>query len=516
MTGLLLALLHLYSQASSEAAATPPPIGEIEIDRKEVFDTSREDEDHWIFRLANTLHIATRETVIRHELLFAPGDPLDPELLAQTERNLRAYSFLRNARVTHSPDKDGTARVKVETWDSWSTELQLGFATAGDVQTWMIGVAEKNLLGRGKHLEAARRSEIDRDSTTLFYRDPRIAGSRLAAELVFSDLSDGGFAGFGLRHPFYSTLTPWGFSFGLNGFDRLDPLYSGGEKVSELRHVHRGGEFEFARALARSSTSATRLHLAYRRWEDEVDSDLRSFGVIEAGLSLRRHRYLKLTHVNAFEKPEDFNLGQEAAAFFGVSAEALGGEPGNVFFVFLEEKRGFLLGRERFLLGRLAWRARHRRGQIENSLAVAQADYYHKLSPRRLIAASAQLRYGMRLDPEVQLSLGADTGLRGYPVRQFTGDRSLLLTAEHRWFVADEVARLISLGLAGFVDAGYVWPEGESMVLGDLRADLGVGLLIGRNRLSSRRGVRLDLGYALSPVPGRSRWLFSAGSQIGF
>lgn len=497
-------------------ANAAPLIGEIEIERKEIFDPAREDEDHWIFRLANTLHIATREAVIRQELLFAPGDPLDPELLAQTERNLRAFSFLRNARVTHSQTSEGTAKVKVETWDSWSTELQVGFATAGDVGTWVIGVAEKNLLGRGKHLEVARRSDIDRDSGTILYRDPRIAGSRLSTEAMVSDLSDGRLAAFRLSRPFYSTLTPWAFFFGVNGFDRLDPLYDDGEKVTELRHVRRGGEFELARALSRSSTSAVRFHLAYRRWEDEVARDLRSFGVIEVGLSLRRHRFLKLTHVNAFENPEDFNLGREAAAFFGVSTEALGGEPANAVFVLLEERRGFQLGSERFVLARLGWRARHRHRRVENSLAVAQADYYHKVSPRQLIAASAQFRYGARLDPEIQLSLGADTGLRGYPVRQFTGNRSLLLTAEHRWFVADEIARLISIGLAGFVDAGYVWPEGESVALGDLRADLGIGLLIGRNRFSSRRGMRLDLAYALHPVPGRSRWLFSAGSQIGF
>jgi hypothetical protein len=515
----LLPIILLFApiRGSTPDAAPPAPrIGEIEIDRKEIFDPSRHDERHWIFRLANKLHIATREPVIRQELLFAPGEPLDPELLAQTERNLRAFSFLRNARITSEPGDDGTAKVKVETWDAWSTELQLGFATAGNVGTWVVGVAERNLLGRGKLLEVARRSEIDRDSGTVIYRDPRIAGSRLAAEAVLSDLSDGGLGAFSLGRPFFSTLNRWAFRLGVSAFDRLDPLYANGEKVTELRHVRRGGELEFARALSRSSTSALRLHLAYRRWEDEVASDLRSFGVLEAGLTLRKHNFLKLTHVNAFENPEDFNLGHEASVFVGWSAEALGGEPGRSLFFFLEERRGFRLGREHFVLGKLSWGARHRRGKLENGMATAQADYYHKLSPRRLLAGSAQFRYGSRLDPEVQLTLGADTGLRGYPVRQFTGNRSLLLAGEHRWFIADEVARLLSIGLAGFVDAGFVWPEGESLALGDMRTDLGISLLIGRNRFSSRRGLRLDLAYALQPVPGRSRWLFSAGSRIGF
>ena len=53
----------------------------------------------WAFRVADRLHIRTREEIIRQELLFAPGDPLDKEAIAQTERNLRALVFLRDARI---------------------------------------------------------------------------------------------------------------------------------------------------------------------------------------------------------------------------------------------------------------------------------------------------------------------------------------------------------------------------------------------------------------------------------
>jgi hypothetical protein len=102
-------------------------------------------------------------------------------------------------------------------------------------------------------------------------------------------------------------------------------------------------------------------------------------------------------------------------------------------------------------------------------------------------------------------------------VRQFNGDRSLLLSFEGRWFLADDVLRLVSLGIAGFVDSGFAWPEGTKVALDDLRSDVGVSLLLGANRVSaSRPGVRFDLAYALHPIAGRSPWLFSAGSQVGF
>ncbi len=64
--------------------------------------------------------------------------------------------------------------------------------------------------------------------------------------------------------------------------------------------------------------------------------------------------------------------------------------------------------------------------------------------------------------------------------------------------MADDVGQLVSLGLAAFLDSGYVWPETETGDLADLKTGIGVSLLLGSNRLSSRGGVRFDLGYVLS------------------
>ena len=496
--------------------ADAPRIRAVEVRCNEVFETNREKRSFWFFRLANRLHILTREEQVRQELLFAEGDLLDAEAVGQTERNLRAFPYLRDARISTVPAGDGVVDVRVETWDSWSTQLELGIATAGDVVVWSAGISEKNLLGRGKHLELSYRSDIDRDSGTLYYRDGRVLGSRIATALTLSNRSDGRLADLGVARPFFALSTPWAFAARISGFDQLDPLYAAGEKVQELRHVRQFGDVELARAVKRSRSSALRFHGGYRHVEDEVGTDRRDFGIARIGLSFRRHDFLKVTHVNNFEVADDFNLGDEASAFVGLSTPALGGEPGQVLFFFVEERRGRSLGREHFIQARATWQARRRHGDLEQNVASFEIDYYNKLAPRRLLAASVQLVYGSNLDPEFQLSRGAESGLRGYPVRQFTGSRSLLLTAEKRFFIADDVARIASIGLAAFFDAGYAWPEGERLRLADLKSDVGVGLLIGRNRLASRRGLRFDLAYALQPLTGRSPWLFSVGSRIGF
>lgn len=506
------------------ATLSPPPsapiIDSVEILIEDVFEDGGLTPDSWVYRLGNQLHVETKESVIRRELLFQEGEPLDPEALAQTERNLRALSFLRRARVEAQPIEaggTGLVRVRVVVGDSWSTIPEGRLAKVGNEWVWGIGATEGNLFGLGKEIQALHSSGLDRDETYVLYRDPRLLGSRVALTSFYSDASDGHHGSFVAHRPFYSLDSRLSFRAGFEDFDRLDPLYEDGERVEELRHRRRYADFEVARAVRRQEASALRLHLGYRFSEDEVDLETRKFGIVQVGLTSVQHDFRKVTHVNRFERTEDVNLGNEAAAFLSVSAPSLGGEPGRSYFFFLSERRGFALSPRGFLLGAASWQARHRGGGIENGIARFRLDLVQKLSPRRTLLAKADFQHGTKLDPEVQLRLGAESGLRGYPVRQFNGSRSLLLSVEGRWFLADDVLRLVSLGVAGFVDSGFAWPEGTKVAIKDLRSDIGVSLLLGTNRMSaSRPGVRFDLAYALHPVEGRSPWLFSAGSSVGF
>jgi hypothetical protein len=186
-------------------------------------------------------------------------------------------------------------------------------------------------------------------------------------------------------------------------------------------------------------------------------------------------------------------------------------------FLSLARSQGFQFGPEHVLIGSVNSGARHRQGHWENILTEARIRYLRKHAVRHALVGIVEFRHGAKLDPEVQFLLGAETGLRGYPVRQFAGTRSLLLTAEERWFVADDIGQLFSVGAAAFVDSGFAWPERQHVDLADLRTSLGAGLLIGRNRLSTRtRGLRFDLAYAVKTVSGQGRWVFTAGSAIEF
>jgi outer membrane translocation and assembly module TamA len=100
-------------------------------------------------------------------------------------------------------------------------------------------------------------------------------------------------------------------------------------------------------------------------------------------------------------------------------------------------------------------------------------------------------------------------------VNQWVGTRSVLFASEARLFVAEDVGRLLSFALAAFAETGYAWPQGARVALRDLRSDVGLGLMIGRNRLTTRP-LRVDVAYAFNPPPGRDRWQLSMGVQFSF
>lgn len=509
-------------------------VGDIEIVRHNVFD--REGQDSWPFRVANAVHIRTREAVIRRELLFEVGERLDREDLGQSERNLRKEDYFSEVRVEiltlegvlivdpgSMPEAElcvaltghESVRVRVTTFDSWSTTIETKLRKTDDRLIFGVGLIESNLLGRGKNLELAHRANIDRSSNVIAFTDPRIAGSRVAFTGEFGDQSDGRRAVAQVSQPFFSLDSEWAFKARLETFDQRQPLYRGGDAFERLRHVRQWQEFRVSRLVRRRESTALRFDFAYRRLRDDVNVEKRKFGVLQVGISSEQHRFLEITHLN-HERSEDLNIGAESALSVGLSTSAFGGD-GTALFVSGSQRRGFPLGSNRIVFSNVSWSGRFESSQVRNGIADARFTFLDLSVPRKVFLVSAWLRQATNLDPEVQITLGAQNGLRGFPVHQFVGTKSLLLSAETRWFVLDNVFNFMSLGLAAFVDSGYAWAEGVDIDLGDLTTNVGFSLLMGRKQVSTRRaGTRIDIAYALDPVFGTSRWVLSFGNDTRF
>jgi hypothetical protein len=111
-----------------------------------------------------------------------------------------------------------------------------------------------------------------------------------------------------------------------------------------------------------------------------------------------------------------------------------------------------------------------------------------------------------------QLTLGGDTGLRGYPRHLAPGGRRLVGSFEHRVFWGWPFAELLDLGSVAFVDAGKIWPG--DVVFGTespVRRTVGLGLRAAFPP-GSRQTFRVDVGLPVGLGVERRGLVFSFGS----
>jgi len=152
-------------------------IGEVRIVTRNIFDTSRADEDARLFRLANRLHIGTRTSTVQDQLLFSAGAAYDGRLLEESERILRGTRYLQDATIWPVAWHDGVVDVEVLTHDVWTLNPHVSYGRKGGKSSSGFGVEELNLLGLGSQISLGRESDVDRTSTKLLYHDPQLLGS---------------------------------------------------------------------------------------------------------------------------------------------------------------------------------------------------------------------------------------------------------------------------------------------------------------------------------------------------
>ena len=122
----------------------------------------------------------TREDIVRRELRFAPGDPLDPEALADAQRRLVLLGLFERVdvdplRPPTTPFADVT--VTVREGKPWYLAFGAGYSEYEGVRGF-LEAGNENLLGTGQSLSLrVRLSELNRRGE-LLYRAPWLLGSR--------------------------------------------------------------------------------------------------------------------------------------------------------------------------------------------------------------------------------------------------------------------------------------------------------------------------------------------------
>jgi outer membrane protein assembly factor BamA len=521
---LILAALQMGMQSASPQ---PVCIGSIEIESLDVF-SPQEAAKGGFYRVANVVHIQTRDDFLRKQLLFQEGDPLDPAKLAETERNLRALPFIKSASVTASPPEDGVVTVHVLTQDTWSLQFGGSYGSSGGVTTYGAQIQENNFLGEGDVLGLSYDKGTVRTTRIVQFQDPYLFRPFWTGQLLYGDNSDGQQAMVGLARPFFSYTAPWSTALLLEKLRQQDYDYLNGYQVSTYSQLHREQLYSYGHALEATTAHALRLTGGYNVLDDDfttitgqpapVVPENRQFHYIFLGLQTIGNNFLTLNYVNRDSRYEDFNLASGASFKVAVSPILLGA-PHNSEFLSADFSGGFSFGPHSFLQADLSGETRFNGGP-ENSIVSLFLGYANVVTDARYprtFVARIQFDHGWDLDKDLQFAADGITGMRGYHLHAMTGNKRLILNLEERFSSGKEILQLITPGAAVFVDTGTALPEFEQLQFSRMRVDAGVGLRFAIARAASAATLRLDFAYAFVPDPrGRRGFLFSFSASQAF
>lgn len=486
-------------------------IRSIRITVENVFDLNDPEENKRLYRWANNVHVPTRERVIEDILLFRVGDPFVGRVLDESARAIRARGFIAEATVQPGAYDAATNSVDVEIHvrDSWSLAFDLKLNHTGGETEWGIGLAEGNLFGTGKTLEIGRESEIDRDETRVGYGDGNVFGSRVRLGALLTHASDGHRRELDVSRPFFALATRWSIGGRLFDQERVDTMYDLGEEIDEFQHdlsaFELGGGWSYS---TRERNAA--------RWLVGVAGDKHTFAptpnvpiplllppdreLVYPWLGWQRVEddYREMSELNDMGRTEDISLGFNVFGSVGFAKESYGSDRDATLFRVALEKGWEPGGPGRLFLLEGGASTRHEDEGFENSQVYFSGHYYRRNLGKHLFSVSLVALATNNLDPENQVLLGGDNGLRGYPIRYQAGESRVVLNVEQRFFTDWYPWRILRVGWAVFADAGRVYGQDPraSASLGLLR-DVGIGLRLSSPRSSGKRVVHVDLAFPL-------------------
>ena len=456
---------ELPSIAKLEASGAV--IGEIRLTRENVFDLANPEENNWAYRLANRLHIVTREDTIRKQLLIENGAPLSKQRADESERILRRNKYLHDADIRPTRVANGVVDLEVTTRDVWSLAPELSISHSGSETRSRIGLEDSNLLGRGQMLRFLRDKDTDRTEKTVEFGDNHLGRSWVSTRLRYSDNSDGDAFLVSVIRPFHELDARWAAGGSVYGDDRRSTIYAFGEEAAEYRHAR-----DYISAFGGWSKGVrngrVRRFTAGVIYDDNVFSPVpdptlsailpedRKLAYPFFGFELVEDDYVTAQNRDQMSRTEDFQMGLRVAASVGWSDRSFGADRDAVIFS-ANSSRGFGSLESSALLLSASLSGRSESGDAANTMLTMTARYYRKQSEKRLFFIKLSGVAGHNLHLDNLVVVGGKTGLLGYPLRYQVGESRVVASVEERYFTDWDPFRLARVGAAVFTNAGRVW-----------------------------------------------------------
>jgi len=483
----------------------------------------------WLQKVGNKLHRQTRSYVIRDLLLVHRWDTLDPLLITESERLLRASPIVNDARITvqrsaHSRD---SVDVHVVVHDKWNYDV----TGRGSLSAVTASFRDRNFLGLGQQLEqrivygpALQRPELSGNHQIYNIKNTYISSLAQYSTSVAKDQ-----VGFSLQRPFFSSVTRMGGALSLYKTWNREPITDTIDGTTSIKRIDPitfdtwlGRGFPIANdgtVPGRSSIVVVGLRYFQTRYDrrpsfamdtSRIHSE-RSTVLGSVGFSARQ--FYKERYLFRFGATEDVPEGLLLKVTSGLTnAEGL---------------------RARVYSGVEASRGRYIPNFGYGSLSISYGTFWNSGE-----AVDATLRIGLFYFSDLK-SLGGwhfRQFVRGSAVMGFSkpqnqvltlngdqlyGFNSALVQGTHKELLTFETVAYAPYNILGFRFApillyglGTIGNEGDALFSGRIYNALGLGILI-RNENLLVRTFEVSLSF-FPYLPEKGGGVFSSGSFTNF
>ena len=483
-------------------------IGEVRINTQNIFDLDDPKENNALFRLANRLHIQTRPSVIRRSLLFRSGERVSQRVIEESERVLRANSYLYDVSIRPLAYRDGIVDIEVHTRDTWSLQPGVSFSRGGGSNSGGVTVREKNLFGTGATVGISHSSTVDRSGSELEIAHKQVFGGWTSFSLKRADFDDGSSHSVSLVRPFYALDSRWALGASTAQFDRIDAIYSNGAAIGQFRHRQKSGEAfgGWSHGLVDGWVQRYSVGVNYTDDSYNIDPSFVPPAQLPADQTLSypfiryeviEDKFARVTNRDKIGRPEFFAMGLNAQVQAGRAATSFGSTR-NLWLYSTSISRGFEEVGGGDLLTSFAFSGQTGDGRSEHQFYSTAVRYFLPQASRAMFYAALSLDAVRKPGPADQLLLGGDNGLRGYPLRYQSGNQRALFTVEERFYTDWYPFQLIRVGGAVFFDVGRAWGGAyQNLANSGWLGDFGFGLRLVSDRSAFGNVLHLDLAFPI-------------------
>ncbi len=491
-------------------------IGQIEINTGDVFDPKLLSESTALHHLANKLHVKTRPSVVREQLLFASGDAFDLQKLKESQRLIQSKRYIKEAHIEPASVCGKRVNIRVTTKDMWTLTPGVSFGRSGGKNRSGVEIQEHNLFGLGKSLAISYKQGTLRDSTLFSYSDPQLWGSRKQFQARFEDNSDGKGYLLNLELPFYAFDSKRSWGIKTSSLEQDVSLYDGGDVMNKFAEKKQDHSVFYGWSKGLQDDHTMRFRVGWQLSQNDYHLGQGTKSLTESypwfELAYLQDKYVHRVNYRTMDLQENVSLGLNASAKIGLLTDSFGSDD-NQLKLSTKLAKGYQLGAKNLGFVTLSTDSYLGNGLHEGSTLGLQADWYSFNQTGNNYYLSGRFKQQTNLLPDEQVLLGGATGLRGYPEGFQAGDKSFLFTAEKRYHFNWYPLHLAKLGAVAFADVGTAWGAGSAL---KTLADVGLGLRIIPTRSSSAKAIHLDLAFPINERDKAGDYQFLIETKASF